>query len=109
MLQYIIFDVALHGFAILQYLYSDVALHSLHIFAMYTFKVFCDLGTGAVGNGNRARCTQFYSDPILFAFAGQACLRTGAAFGSISRAGRPGAMNSNNFRELCVQFVNTHD
>jgi hypothetical protein len=46
MLQYIIFDVALHSFAMLQYLYSDVAEHSSHIFAMLHFEVFCAFGTG---------------------------------------------------------------
>ena len=56
MLQYIIFVVALHSFAMLQYFNSDVALH---IFAMLHLKCFvlleqgCGRERGAMGNGER--------------------------------------------------------
>jgi len=56
MLQYIIFVVALHSFAMLQYFNSDVALH---IFAMLHLKCFVLLEQGygrergAMGNGER--------------------------------------------------------
>ena len=69
----------------LQILYSDVALHSLHIFLRCcTFEVFHALGIGARwGTRTGVWWTQFYSDSILFAYAGRASLGMGAAFGRI--------------------------
>ena len=68
--------------------------------------MFRALGIGAWWETRTgARWTQFYFDPILFAFAGRAGLGTGATSGHISRAGRLGLRNSIKLNLHIVSWV----